>query len=54
MTLYTNLCIHKNDKKKFKTRKLSTPNTILGIANPLDPNNTNNQAILILKYYLYK
>jgi hypothetical protein len=24
----------------------------LGIANPLDPNNTINQTILILKYYL--
>ena len=22
--------------------------------NPLDPNNTKNQVILILKYYLYK
>ena len=29
-------------------------NIILGITNPLDPDNTNNQVILILKYYLYK
>jgi hypothetical protein len=33
---------------------INTPNIILGIMNPLDPNNTNNQVILILKYYLYK
>jgi len=26
----------------------------LGKVNPLDPDNTNNQVILILKYYLYK
>jgi hypothetical protein len=26
----------------------------LGIANSLDPDNTNNQVILILKYHLYK
>jgi hypothetical protein len=32
----------------------NAPNIILGIANPLDPDNTNNQVILILKYYLYK
>jgi hypothetical protein len=30
------------------------PNILLGIANPLDSDNTNNQVILILKYYLYK
>ena len=33
---------------------INTPTIILGKANPLDPDNTNNQAILILKYYLYK
>ena len=33
---------------------LNAPNIILGIANPLDPHNTNNQVILILKYYLYQ
>ena len=33
---------------------INAPNIILGIANPLDPDNTNNQVILILKYYLYK
>ena len=27
---------------------------ILGKMNPLDPDNTNNQVILILKFYLYK
>ena len=27
---------------------------ILYIANPPDPDNTNNPVILILKYYLYK
>ena len=27
---------------------------ILGKINPLDPDNTNNQVILILKYNLYK
>jgi hypothetical protein len=29
-------------------------NIILGIMKPLDPVNTKNQVILILKYYLYK
>ena len=33
---------------------INAPNIILGIMNPLDPNNTKNQVILILKYYLYK
>jgi len=35
---------------------INAPNIILGITNPLDPDNTisNNQVILILKYYLYK
>ena len=33
---------------------INAPNIILGIANPLDPDNTNNAVILILKYYLYK
>jgi hypothetical protein len=33
---------------------INAPNIILGIANPLDPDNTNNPVILILKYYLYK
>ena len=33
---------------------INAPNIILGIANPLDPDNTNTQVILILKYYLYK
>ena len=33
---------------------INAPNIKLGIANPLDPDNTNNQVILILKYYLYK
>ena len=33
---------------------INAPDIILGIANPLDPDNTNNQVILILKYYLYK
>jgi hypothetical protein len=32
----------------------SNSNIILSITNPLDPDNTNNQVILILKYYLYK
>ena len=54
MTLYTNLRIHKNHIFFFKTRKLNTSNTILGRVNPLDPNNTYNQVILILKCYLYK
>ena len=33
---------------------VNAPNIILGIVDPLDPNNTKNQVILILKYYLYK
>jgi hypothetical protein len=33
---------------------INAPNIILGIMNPLDPDNTKNQVILILKYYLYK
>ena len=33
---------------------INAPNVILRITNPLDPDNTNNQVILILKYYLYK
>ena len=33
---------------------INAPNIILGIANPLDLDNTNTQVILILKYYLYK
>ena len=32
----------------------NAPNSILGITNPLDPNNNYNQDILILKYYVYK
>jgi len=32
---------------------INTPNIILGIANPLDSDNTNNQEILISKYYYY-
>jgi hypothetical protein len=32
---------------------IDAPNIILGKTNPLDPDNTNNQVILILKYYLY-
>jgi len=33
---------------------INAPNIILGIVDPLDPDNTKNQVILILKYYLYK
>ena len=33
---------------------INAPNIILGIMKSLDPDNTNNQVILILKYYLYK
>jgi hypothetical protein len=33
---------------------INAPNIILGKINPLDPDNTNNQVILILKYYLCK
>jgi hypothetical protein len=33
---------------------INAPNVNLCKANPLDPDNTNNQVILILKYYLYK
>ena len=33
---------------------INAPNIILGIAKPFDPDSTNNQVILILKYYLYK
>ena len=35
-------------------RYIYAPNIILGIMKPLDPVNTNDQVILILKYYLYK
>jgi len=31
---------------------INAPNIVLGIANPSDPDNPNNQVILILKYYL--
>jgi hypothetical protein len=31
---------------------INAHNIILGIASPLDPENTNKQVILILKYYL--
>jgi len=33
---------------------INAPNIILGIMKPLDPVNTNDQVILILKYHLYK
>ena len=33
---------------------INAPTIILGIMKPLDPVNTNDQVILILKYYLYK
>jgi len=33
---------------------INAPNIKLGIANPLNPDNTSNQVILILRYYLYK
>jgi len=33
---------------------INAPNIVLGIANPRDPDNTINQVILILKYYLCK
>ena len=33
---------------------INAPNIILGKMNSLDPDNTNNQVILILQYYLYK
>ena len=33
---------------------INAPYIILGITNPLDPYNTINHVILILKYYLYK
>jgi hypothetical protein len=33
---------------------INAPNIILGIMNPLDSDDTKNQVILILKYYLYK
>ena len=32
---------------------INVPNIMLSIANPLDPDNTNTQVILISKYYLY-
>ena len=32
----------------------NAPHLILGIINPLDQDNTKDQVILILKYYLYK
>jgi hypothetical protein len=32
----------------------NAPNIILGIANLSDSDNTNNQVILISKYYYYK
>jgi hypothetical protein len=33
---------------------INAPNIKLGIMNPLDPDNTSNQVILIVRYYLYK
>jgi len=33
---------------------INASNIILGIANPLHPDNTNNQVILFLKFYLYE
>jgi hypothetical protein len=33
---------------------IHAPNIILGIVNSLDSDNTNNQVILISKYYYYQ
>ena len=33
---------------------INAPHIIFGIINPLDQDNTKDQVILILKYYLYK
>jgi hypothetical protein len=38
----------------YKAKRFNAPNIILNIANPLDPDNTNNQVMLMLEYYLYK
>ena len=35
-------------------RYINARTIILGIVNHLDPDDTNNKVILILKYYLYK
>ena len=40
-------------KKMLFISKINAPNISLDIANPFEPDNTNNQVILILKYYLY-
>jgi hypothetical protein len=36
----------------FNMQYINAPNIILDIMGPLDPDNTKNQVILILKYYL--
>ena len=33
---------------------INAPHIIFGVINPLDQDNTKDQVILILKYYLYK
>ena len=33
---------------------INAPNIMFGITNPLEPDNTNNEVIFILKFYLYK
>jgi hypothetical protein len=38
----------------FNMQYINALNSILGITNPLDPDNTKNQVILNLRYYLYK
>ena len=42
------------DSIGFDMHHIHAPNIILGIANSLDSDNTNNQVILISKYYYYK
>jgi len=34
----------------LRRQYINTPNIILGMANPLDPYNNNNQVILTFKY----
>ena len=54
MHLFWFLLVNVFENCGLNMQYIFAPNIILGKVNPLDPDNTNNQVILILKYYLYK
>ena len=51
---YWFLLVNILEKCGLNMQYINAPNIILGISNPLDPDNSNNQVILILKYFFYK